>query len=370
MSSSHKHYFLLLFLCVLIMISIAHAQDHPVAKQRPLNNSVPAFFAFGDSTADPGNNNNITTIFKSNFSPYGRDFPNQVPTGRFTNGRLPNDFIASYVGIKEYVPPYMDPTLRFEELMTGVSFASAGSGFDPLTPKMSNVISLSRQLECFQEYRKRMEVLIGKEKTVNLIKKSVYLVSAGTNDFVVNYFNMPIRSKFYRLPDYMDFLMHNVQQFLQDLMDQGARRIGVVGLPPMGCLPIVITLNSDKAVQQRSCIDFYSSVARQHNAMLQTILKSMQDNSPPESGVRIVYVDVYGPLSDMISHSYNFNFDEVSNGCCGTGLMEASFLCNSKSGVCSDASKYVFWDSIHPTDKAYDLLFKALHSDIDLLIED
>ncbi|XP_057497713.1 GDSL esterase/lipase At5g45960-like isoform X3 [Actinidia eriantha] len=292
MSSSHKHYFLLLFLCVLIMISIAHAQDHPVAKQRPLNNSVPAFFAFGDSTADPGNNNNITTIFKSNFSPYGRDFPNQVPTGRFTNGRLPNDFIASYVGIKEYVPPYMDPTLRFEELMTGVSFASAGSGFDPLTPKMS------------------------------------------------------------------------------DLMDQGARRIGVVGLPPMGCLPIVITLNSDKAVQQRSCIDFYSSVARQHNAMLQTILKSMQDNSPPESGVRIVYVDVYGPLSDMISHSYNFNFDEVSNGCCGTGLMEASFLCNSKSGVCSDASKYVFWDSIHPTDKAYDLLFKALHSDIDLLIED
>lgn len=44
---------------------------------------------------------------------------------------------ASYVGIKEYVPPYLDPTLSIEELMTGVSFASAGSGFDPLTPQLS-----------------------------------------------------------------------------------------------------------------------------------------------------------------------------------------------------------------------------------------
>lgn len=50
---------------------------------------------------------------------------------------------ASYVGIKEYVPPYLDPTLSMEELMTGVSFASAGSGFDPLTPRISVSLSLT-----------------------------------------------------------------------------------------------------------------------------------------------------------------------------------------------------------------------------------
>lgn len=44
---------------------------------------------------------------------------------------------ASYVGLKEYLPPYLDPNLSMEDLMTGVSFASAGSGFDPLTPRIS-----------------------------------------------------------------------------------------------------------------------------------------------------------------------------------------------------------------------------------------
>lgn len=48
---------------------------------------------------------------------------------------------ANYVGLKDYVPPYLDPNLSTEELLTGVSFASAGSGFDPLTPTIS--VSLS-----------------------------------------------------------------------------------------------------------------------------------------------------------------------------------------------------------------------------------
>ncbi|GJZ33627.1 hypothetical protein Tco_0579063 [Tanacetum coccineum] len=74
---------------------------------------------------------------KSNFPPYGRDFVNHVPTGRFTNGRLVSDFIASYGGVKDIVPAYLDPTLRIEDLMTGVTFASAGTGFDPMTAILS-----------------------------------------------------------------------------------------------------------------------------------------------------------------------------------------------------------------------------------------
>lgn len=63
-------------------------------------------------------------------------------------------------------------------------------------------------------------------------------------------------------------------------------------------------------------------------------------------------------------------FEEVSSGCCGTGLLETSFLCNPGSYVCSDASKYVFWDSIHPSEKSYKLLFESAKSDIDFLIAD
>lgn len=55
---------------------------------------------------------------------------------------------ASYVGVKDYVPPYLDPNLSIQDLMTGVSFASAGTGFDPVTPKISVYASLCLCLSC------------------------------------------------------------------------------------------------------------------------------------------------------------------------------------------------------------------------------
>jgi len=61
-------------------------------------------------------------------------------------------------------------------------------------------------------------------------------------------------------------------------------------------------------------------------------------------------------------------FDEVDRGCCGSGFIEATFMCNRISHVCSDPSKYVFWDSIHPTEKAYHNLFVANRHVLDALI--
>ncbi|KAA0057018.1 GDSL esterase/lipase [Cucumis melo var. makuwa] len=138
---SHFALFIFFLLHFPTFFSKSQALTHGGGRKNkaPTNNSsksVSALLVFGDSTVDPGNNNFIPTIFRSNFPPYGRDFPFHIPTGRFSNGRLSTDFIASYYGVKDYVPPYLDPVLSIEDLMTGVSFASAGSGFDPLTPKV------------------------------------------------------------------------------------------------------------------------------------------------------------------------------------------------------------------------------------------
>ena len=73
--------FLLFFSCFLLKIEASKKQ-------------VSAMYVFGDSTVDPGNNNFINSPFRSNFPPYGRDFVNQKPTGRFTNGKLGTDFIG------------------------------------------------------------------------------------------------------------------------------------------------------------------------------------------------------------------------------------------------------------------------------------
>ncbi|KAI3719005.1 hypothetical protein L6452_19892 [Arctium lappa] len=356
---------LIIFLLVVDSIFISDAQQQNLVKK---HHKVSAVLVFGDSTSDPGNNNFILTPFKGNFPPYGKDFANQIPTGRFSNGLLASDFIARHLGVKDNVPAYLDPSLTIHDLTTGVSFASAGSGYDPLTPTISNVLSLPQQLEYFKEYKARLTAEIGKKKTKEIIKNALYLVSAGTNDFVVNYFTLPFRRHEYSLPSYISFIMKRQLDFMQALWDEGARKIGVAGLPPMGCLPIVITLFSKNAIRDRGCIDFFSSVSRTYNSMLQTQLNLMHFNHAHE-GARIGYFDIYSPLLDVIvGHKYGFK--EVRLGCCGTGLLEATFLCNPNSKICSDASKYAFWDSIHPTQEMYKICFKALQPTLDHMIND
>lgn len=53
----------------------------------------------------------------------------------------------------------------------------------------------------------------------------------------------------------------------------------------------------------------------------------------------------------------NSGFQVVNKGCCGTGNIEVTLLCNRYTpGTCDDPSKYIFWDSYHPTEKAYKTL--------------
>lgn len=63
-------------------------------------------------------------------------------------------------------------------------------------------------------------------------------------------------------------------------------------------------------------------------------------------------------------------FYEARRGCCGTGTVETSLLCNSKSpGTCRNATAYVFWDSVHPSEATNRVLADALLTQgIDLIV--
>ncbi|KMZ58456.1 hypothetical protein ZOSMA_76G00120 [Zostera marina] len=56
---------------------------------------VPCFFAFGDSLVDNGNNNEMASIARANYAPYGIDFPGGA-TGRFCNGKTTVDVISKF----------------------------------------------------------------------------------------------------------------------------------------------------------------------------------------------------------------------------------------------------------------------------------
>lgn len=72
-------------------------------RQLAAKHNITCMLVFGDSSVDSGNNNRLATDMKSNFLPYGKDFFNGRPTGRFTNGRLATDFIGNSYSSSNYI---------------------------------------------------------------------------------------------------------------------------------------------------------------------------------------------------------------------------------------------------------------------------
>ncbi|KAF8023506.1 hypothetical protein BT93_F0880 [Corymbia citriodora subsp. variegata] len=186
----------------------------------PENATISAVFVFGDSIVDTGNNNNLITLVKSNFPPYGRDFMGGKPTGRFSNGRIPSDIFAQQLGIKELLPAFLDPNLQLQDLIGGVSFASAGAGFDPLTSELVFVMPMLKHLRLFDEYKTKLKSFIGEERADSTVANGLYIVSAGSDDIANTYFHTSTWIFQYNASSYTELLVRSASSFLQVLQIQ------------------------------------------------------------------------------------------------------------------------------------------------------
>ncbi|KAK9129423.1 hypothetical protein Sjap_009910 [Stephania japonica] len=262
---------------------------------------------------------------------------------------------AQSLGIKELLPAYLDPNLKPADLLTGVCFASGAAGYDPLTAKVVNVLGLSAQINMFKEYIGKLKAMVGEERSASILSNSLYLVVGGSDDIANTYLGTPFRKFKYDIPAYTDLMVRGAAAFIQELYDLGARRFGVFSAPPLGCLPSQRTLRGGK---QRTCVDGPNQAALLFNSKLFAALARFNIKY---SESKAIYIDTYSSILQIINNPHSYGFEEVSRGCCGTGKLEVSILCNKLSpGTCSDPSKYVFWDSYHPTEKTYKILVDEL----------
>ncbi|KAF4403290.1 GDSL esterase/lipase At5g03820 [Cannabis sativa] len=311
---------------------------------------VPGLMIFGDSVVDVGNNNNLYTVVKANFPPYGRDFISHKPTGRFCNGKLATDFTAEYLGFTSYPPAYLSQEAKGKNLLTGANFASGASGYYDETAHLYSAISLTQQLNYYKEYQKKVVNMIGQKRANALFSGSIHLLSAGSSDFIQNYYIDPILYGAYTPDQFSDRLMSSYSTFIQTLYGLGARRIGVTNLPPLGCLPAAITLFGRGSNQ---CVARLNRDAFSFNRKLNSTSESLR-RLP---GLKLVVFEIYQPLLDMVTKPSDNGFFESRRACCGTGTLETSLLCNSRSiGTCSNATGYVFWDGFHPSEAANEVL--------------
>ncbi|KAM7481082.1 hypothetical protein LguiB_005665 [Lonicera macranthoides] len=259
---------------------------------------------FGDSILDSGNNNYLQTIAKCDFHPYGRDFKGGIATGRFTNGKTPADLLD--------------------------------------------------QLGLFEEYIEKLKGVVGEEEANKILSESIYVVSSVSVDLALTYFTIGVRRLQLNVGAYTDFLVASASKFVQEIYKLGARKMALFGAPPIGCVPFSRTTGGGPF---RRCSKVQNEAAKLYNTKLLSQLDSLNASLPQ---ARVVYIDIYNPLNDLIQNPTKYGFDVVDKGCCGTGTIELAIFCNRLSPTCSDDTKYLFWDSFHPTERGYRLITQRI----------
>ncbi|XP_037496151.1 GDSL esterase/lipase At5g33370 isoform X1 [Jatropha curcas] len=306
-----------------------------------------AFFVFGDSLVDNGNNNYLATTARADAPPYGIDYPTHQPTGRFSNGLNIPDLISEAIG-SEATLPYLSPALTGQRLLVGANFASAGIGIlNDTGIQFANIIRMFQQFDYFEQYQRRVTGLIGAQRTKQLVNGALVLITVGGNDFVNNYYLVPysIRSRQYSLPDYVKFLISEYKKLLQRLYDLGARRVLVTGTGPLGCVPAELAQRG----RNGQCSAELQRAASLFNPQLTQMLRQL--NSQYGSDVFIA-ANTGRMTGDFITNPGAYGFVTSKVACCGQGPYNGIGLCTPASNLCPNRDVYAFWDPFHPSEKA------------------
>ncbi|MED6164062.1 hypothetical protein PIB30_086145 [Stylosanthes scabra] len=299
---------------------------------------VPAIYIFGDSQADNGNNNNLRTNAKANYNPYGIDFPTGMPTGRFTNGLTAIDIIGQLLGSEEFIPPYANTSGY--DILNGVNYASGAAGIrDETGRQLGAVISMGEQIINHRITVWRIAARLGGyQKALEYLNKALYYVNIGSNDYLNNYF-LPqyyFTSRIYPSPQqYAQVLVDQLNSYLRDLRNVGARKVVLVGVGAIGCIP--------RQIKNGSCAEDVNAAAFLFNKKLRDLVDQFNNNFSSD-GSKYIYVNTTaGSLLDP-----SLGFTQFTTSCCPT---REDGQCAEGGVPCSNRNEYVFYDEFHPTQK-------------------
>ncbi|KAJ7295623.1 hypothetical protein O6H91_02G031000 [Diphasiastrum complanatum] len=300
---------------------------------------MPVLYIFGDSIVDSGNNNYLFTIAKSNYLPYGKDFDTHKPTGRFSNGRLVPDFLASYMGVP-FPSPYLAPDTDIHQ---GANFASAGSGYLTSTGEAMGILSFPKQVQNFQAMKQRLQQSMGEASANDFISRSIMYISMAHNDIANNYYasGSPFRRQNMTIDQFENMLIDEVSKYIQVLYNEGARKFVFESLLPLGCAPAFSKASS-------TCVDYLVEAAMKYNSLLQMLLEKQ---STTFTNAHFILANGFDLINAIAHDPVGYGFVGISQACCGQGG-----FCESGSPTCQNASTYVFWDAFHPTSKIYSML--------------
>lgn len=318
-----------------------------------------ASFVFGDSLVDAGNNDYLPlSLATAKNLPNGIDFPvpnGRTPTGRFSNGLIIPDILAQKVGAPSFPPPFLAPTSHGAAILGGVNYASGGGGILNNTGRIFvQRLSMDVQITYFEETLKELNKLVGTANASELVRKGVFSVTIGANDFLDNYLSpVPITSDPILLhpSQFINLLITRYSAQLTRLYSIGARKFIIVNLPLIGCIPYQRSLQVGK---KGKCSERANQLAASFNVPLKKMLDKLNANLP---GATFLYADAYSAQLDIVNNAQAYGFEYADRACCGAlGSRRGVIPCRSFVKDCTDRSKYFFWDPYHPSQAGYEIL--------------
>ncbi|XP_037464653.1 GDSL esterase/lipase At5g33370-like isoform X3 [Triticum dicoccoides] len=298
---------------------------------------VNAVYVFGDSLVDVGNNDYLPAPAPRANRPYGMDLPGK-PTGRFTNGYNLADVISQRVGFEMSPKPYLS-MLPHDKILLGLckigaNYASGGSGILDTTGK--GTLTMRTQVEYFKKAADNMICYPSKEEHLS---RSLFLLSGGGNDFSA--FDPSSASP----QAYVVKMVTTYIEHIQALYDMGARMVGILDVPPIGCTP-----GQRIDMPNGECNEQANSLAQAFNGLLRAKLAEAAAANMKE--LKYSIAANYNILNDMMANSLVAGLRQVKTACCGSGKLNAEVMCSHQGTTACPAAEhddYMFWDMLHPT---------------------
>ncbi|KAF3795037.1 GDSL esterase/lipase [Nymphaea thermarum] len=318
---------------------------------------VPCYFIFGDSLVDNGNNNNLASLARADYRPYGIDFP-QGPTGRFSNGLTTVDVIAQLLGFNDLIPPYISSNPQ--SLLSGANFASAAAGIREETGRqLGGRITLSGQIQNYRNAVSQIVNVLGDEDSAaNHLSQCIFSLGLGGNDYLNNYFMPQFYStgSQYTPEDYADNLIESYTQQLVTLYNYGARKVALIGVGPVGCSPSELSRYSADGV---TCVERINNAVQLFNNRLISVVDHFNTNF---AGAHFIYVNAFGIFADILRSAPQHGFTMSNTGCCGVGRNRGQITCLPFQTPCANRNEFLYWDAFHPSEAANILIGKRAYS--------
>lgn len=302
-------------------------------------------FVFGDSYADTGNwDKSVASSWKP---PYGITFPGK-PAGRFSDGRILADYIASYLRIRSPIPYEQRKLGKAEEMRFGMNFAYGGTGVFDTDVKQPNITS---QIDFFKD------LIAAKVYTKTDLLSSIAFLSVAGNDYANFLKHGPPQLS---LQQFTRTVIHQLVLDLKLIHKLGVAKVVVTSMEPLGCLPATTFLSGYK-----NCSKSLNDDTAFHNHLLQRSLDKLNNQfSKPV----FFMLDLYGAfLSVLQRHPVRPGNSGDYNPlvpCCqgvtgdyGCGSIEGNV---AKYTVCKDPQEAFFWDGVHPAQNGWFQVYQAI----------